>query len=215
MSPFLLIPVVTARIICASVQSPIALGVMFFAKTFPGNPNSGPNLSPPIPSVPGTTGAENFDRSLLQEIKDGKPDISLYLAEKGDYLLFQPIFSYKGYATNARERDEVVVPAGDKVVIVHRNRPAEQEFVAKMQNLHSNFIYQEDSQALALKGTDVLKNNWFFLFVDAMNEMKTPVYGFDALKNFRFNTARPSTKIFIAGVNLSPATSSLNSAVRA
>ena len=30
-----------------------------------------------------------------------------------------------------------------------------------------------------------------------MNEMKTPVYGFDALKNFRFNTARPSTKIFI------------------
>jgi non-specific serine/threonine protein kinase len=139
----------------------------------------------------------NFDKSLLQEIKDGKPEISLYLAEKGDYLLFQPIFSYKGYATTARERDEVVVPAGDKVVIVHRNRPAEQEFVAKMQNLHSNFIYQEDTQALALKGTDVLKNNWFFLFVDAMNEMKTPVYGFDALKNFRFNTARPSTKIFI------------------
>lgn len=139
----------------------------------------------------------NFDKTLLQEIKDGKPDISLYLSEKGDYLLFQPIFSYKGYATTARERDEVVVPAGDKVIIVHRNRPAEQEFIAKMQNLHSNFIYQDDTQALALKGTDVLKNNWFFLFVDAMNEMKTPVYGFDALKNFRFNTARPSTKIFI------------------
>src|SRR5688572_3319177 len=139
----------------------------------------------------------HFDKSLLQEIKDGKPEISLYLAEKGDYLLFQPVFSYKGYATTARERDEVVVPAGDKVIIVHRNRPAEQEFVSKMQNLHSNFIYQEDTQALALKGTDVLKNNWFFLFVDAMNEMKTPVFGFDALKNFRFNTARPSTKIFI------------------
>src|SRR5688572_27193369 len=87
----------------------------------------------------------HFDKSLLQEIKDGKPEISLYLAEKGDYLLFQPVFSYKGYATTARERDEVVVPAGDKVIIVHRNRPAEQEFVSKMQNLHSNFIYQEDT----------------------------------------------------------------------
>jgi non-specific serine/threonine protein kinase len=139
----------------------------------------------------------SFDKTLLQEIKDGKPDISLFLAEKGDYLLFQPVFSYKGFATTAKERDEVVVPAGDKVVIVHRNRTAEQEFITKMQNLHSNFIYQEDAQALALKGTDVLKNNWFFLFVDAMNEMKTPVYGFEALKNFRFNTARPSTKIFI------------------
>jgi non-specific serine/threonine protein kinase len=111
----------------------------------------------------------NFDKSLLQEIKDGKSEISLYLAEKGDYLLFQPIFSYKGYATTARERDEVVVPAGDKVIIVHRNRPVEQEFIAKMQNLHSNFIYQEDTQALALKGVYVLNNNWLFLFFDAMN----------------------------------------------
>src|SRR5207249_3219895 len=52
--------------------------------------------------------------------------------------------------------------------------------------------------ALALKGTDVLRNNWFFLFVDAMNEMKVPVFGFEALKNFRFNTAKPQTKIFIS-----------------
>jgi non-specific serine/threonine protein kinase len=28
--------------------------------------------------------------------------------------------------------------------------------------------------------------------------MKTPVFGFDALKNFRFNTAKPQTKIFIS-----------------
>ena len=49
--------------------------------------------------------------------------------------------------------------------------------------------------SLALRGTDVLKNNWFFLFVDAMKEMKVPVFGFDALKNFRFNTAKPQTKI--------------------
>jgi non-specific serine/threonine protein kinase len=49
-----------------------------------------------------------------------------------------------------------------------------------------------------LKGTDVLKNNWFFLFVDAMEEMKVPVFGFDALKNFRFNTAKPQTKIHIS-----------------
>src|SRR4029079_3785440 len=71
-------------------------------------------------------------------------------------------------------------------------------FINKLQNLHSNFIYQEDTHALALKGADVLKNNWFFLFVDAMNEMKVPVFGFEALKNFRFNTAKPQTKIFIS-----------------
>ncbi len=139
-----------------------------------------------------------FDKSLVQEIKSGDPEVSLYLQEKGDYLVFQPSFSYKGYETKARDRDEIVVPQGDKIVIVHRDRDAEKVFVDKLNNLHSNFIANEDTGSLALKGTDVLKNNWFFLFVDAMKDMKVPVYGFEALRNFRFNTAKPQTKIFIS-----------------
>jgi hypothetical protein len=140
----------------------------------------------------------DFDKSLVQEIKDGDPEVKLFLIEKGDYLVFQPAYSYKGYETRAKDRDEMVVPQGDKVLIVHRNRQKESEFIQKLQNLHSNFIYNEESATLALKGTDVLKNNWFFLFVDAMKDMKTPVFGFEALKNFRFNTAKPQTKIFIS-----------------
>ncbi len=139
-----------------------------------------------------------FDKSLVQEIKDGNPDVKLFLQEKGDYLVFQPSFSYKGYETRSRDRDEMVIPQGDKVLVVHRNREAENAFIQKLQNLHSNFIYNEESASLALKGTDVLKNNWFFLFVDAMKDMKTPVFGFEALRNFRFNTAKPQTKIFIS-----------------
>ncbi len=140
----------------------------------------------------------DFDKSLIQEIKDGDPEVKLFLIEKGDYLVFQPSFSYKGYETKARDRDEIVVPQGDRVLIVHRNREAENAFIAKLKNLHSSFIVNEENGSLALKGADVLKNNWFFLFVDAMKEMKTPVFGFEALKNFRFNTAKPQTKIFIS-----------------
>jgi non-specific serine/threonine protein kinase len=140
----------------------------------------------------------DFDKSLVQEIKSGEPEVKLFLVEKGDYLVFQPSFSYKGYETKARDRDEMVVPQGNKVMIVHRNREAERAFLEKMRALHSNFIVNEDTTSLALKGADVLKNNWFFLFVDAMKDMKTPVFGFEALKNFRFNTARPQTRIFIS-----------------
>ena len=140
----------------------------------------------------------DFDKSFIQEIKDGDPDVKLFLIEKGDYLVFQPAFSYKGFETKARDRNEIVVPQGDKIVIVHRNREKENAFIQKLQNLHSNFIPNEENGSLALKGTDVLKNNWFFLFVDAMKDMKTPVFGFEALKNFRFNTAKPQTKIFIS-----------------
>lgn len=140
----------------------------------------------------------DFDKQLIEEIKDGDPEVKLFLVEKGDYLIFQPSFSYKGYETRSRDRDEIIVPQGDKVLVVHRNRAVENVFTEKLKNLHSNFIVNEENGSLALKGTDVLKNNWFFLFVDAMNEMKTPVFGFEALKNFRFNTAKPQTKIFIS-----------------
>lgn len=140
----------------------------------------------------------DFDRSLISEVKDGDPDKRLVLQEKGDYLIFQPIFSYKGFETKPGGKDELIVPVDDKVLVVHRNREKENEFIDKLRLLHSNFILADNGQQLALKGTDVLKNNWFFLFVDAMRDMKIPVYGFEALKNFRFNTAKPQTRIHIS-----------------
>jgi non-specific serine/threonine protein kinase len=140
----------------------------------------------------------DFDKNLISEIKDGEPEVKVFLHEKGEYLVFQPIFSYKGFDTKAKDKDEVIIPNGNKVIIVHRNREIESEFIEKLRTLHSNFISFDDGAALALKGAEVLKNNWFFLFVDAMNEAKTPVYGFESLKNFRFNTAKPTTHIYIS-----------------
>lgn len=140
----------------------------------------------------------SFDSSLIKETKEGQPEISVMLIEKGDYLLFQPVFSYKGFNVKAEDKDTIIVPDDDKVVMVKRNKEAENEFIAKLGSLHSQFINQSQNKNLVLKGADVLKNNWFFLFVDAMKEMKVPVYGFEALKNFRFNTAKPSTRIHLS-----------------
>lgn len=139
-----------------------------------------------------------FDKNLITQIKDGQPEKKLMLKEKGDYLVFQPIFSYKGFETKAGEKDDIVIADGEKVLIVHRNKETELDFIAKLEALHSNFIKPEGSNNLVLKGAEVLRNNWFFLFVDAMKEMKVPVLGFEALKNFRFNTAKPQTKIHIS-----------------
>lgn len=139
-----------------------------------------------------------FDNELVREIKSGDPERKILLQEKGDYLLFQPIFTYKGFETNASGKDELVVPDGDKVLLIQRNKEKEAAFIAQLQSLHSQFIQPQGSAGLALRGGDVLKNNWFFLFMDAMQDMKVTVQGFDALKNFRFNTSRPQTKIHIS-----------------
>ena len=139
-----------------------------------------------------------FDKSLVKEIKEDEPDIKIMLIEKGDYLLFQPMYNYNGFVVKEGDKDTVIVPQENKVSIVYRNKETEQNFFNKLAGLHSQFIIQKQSNSLVLKGTDVLKNNWFFLFIDAMKEMKVPVFGFDALKNFRFNTAKPSTQIHLS-----------------
>ncbi|GAA4742051.1 DEAD/DEAH box helicase [Flavisolibacter ginsenosidimutans] len=140
----------------------------------------------------------DFDRSLIGEVKDGEPETKLYLQEKGEYLVFSPVYTYKGFDVKGADKGELIIPNGDKVVVVHRNREAEKAFLHKLEILHSNFVSFDDGAALALKGAEVLKNNWFFLFVDAMKEAKVPVYGYESLKNFRFNTAKPQTHIYIS-----------------
>ena len=139
-----------------------------------------------------------FDKSLVKEIKSGDPEIKLQLQEKGDYLVFQPIFTYKGFETKASDRESITIPDGDKILIINRNKEAEEIFIQKLESLHSLFVRPGETNNLVLKGADVLRNNWFFLFVDAMKEMKIPVFGFEALRNFRFNTARPNTHIHVS-----------------
>ncbi len=139
-----------------------------------------------------------FEKNLIKEVKSGKPDIKLMLLEKGDYLVFQPVFSYKGFEVRQQDKDIITIPDGDKILLIERNKEEENSFFQQLQNLHAQFIKPSENNTLVLKGTDVLRNNWFFLFIDAMKEMQIPVFGFESLKNFRFNTERPQTHIHVS-----------------
>ena len=139
-----------------------------------------------------------FDKALVREVKSGVPDVKIMLQEKGDYLVFQPIYSYKGFDTRPGDKETITILDEDKILIIRRNKIEEEKFLQKIERLHSSFVLQPNTGSLVLKGADVLRNNWFFLFVDAMKDLKVPVFGFEALKNFRFNTARPSTHIHVS-----------------
>lgn len=137
----------------------------------------------------------NIDR---EEVKNVEPQAQIFLKEKGEYLLFEPTFSYNNYTITDTDKDKIIIPQPNKLLIINRNIEAENEFVNKLQSLHSSFIKPNNSNALALRGTEVLKNNWFFLFIDAAKQMNVPVYGFEGLKNYKFNTSRPTTRIHIS-----------------
>ncbi|HRN56859.1 MAG TPA: SWIM zinc finger family protein, partial [Agriterribacter sp.] len=93
-----------------------------------------------------------FSETLVQEVKDGNPEVRVLLQEKGDYLLFVPVFSYKGFETRFNAKDIITLPVNDKVLEIHRNRQAELQFIKKLESLHSNFIHPEGAATLALKG---------------------------------------------------------------
>ena len=140
----------------------------------------------------------HFGNVEKEELNNITPEVSIHLKERGDYLLFQPVFSYQGFEVRAIDKEKIIVPLSDKILMIQRNLETEARIISKIESLHSCFVRPEQSDLLALKGAEVLKNNWFFLFVDAVKDMSIPVFGFEALKNFRFNTAKPSTKIFIS-----------------
>ncbi|MBL7727101.1 MAG: SNF2 helicase associated domain-containing protein, partial [Dinghuibacter sp.] len=139
----------------------------------------------------------NFDKALVREVKEGSPEKKILLQEKGDFLVFVPVFTYKDYEIKNTDKEEIILAEGEQLVIVKRNRTEEQQFIQEIETLHSSFIRPEGAGHLVLRGADVLKNNWFFLFIDRMKELNVPVLGMEILRNFRFNTARPSTRIFI------------------
>ncbi|HEY0298013.1 MAG TPA: DEAD/DEAH box helicase, partial [Arachidicoccus sp.] len=139
----------------------------------------------------------NFSNIAQEYLKDIEPEIRMNLVEKGDYLMFEPVFSYLNHVISAQDNDKIILPQNDKLLIIHRNKEAENLFFQKIQSLHSGFAII-NSNTLALKGTEVLKNNWFFLFIDSLREMNVPVYGFETLKKYKFNTAKPTTLISVS-----------------
>jgi non-specific serine/threonine protein kinase len=138
-----------------------------------------------------------FDESMVREVKGVKPETRLHLQERGDYLMFVPVFNYKDHEARYGEKDTLVLADGDMLTVIHRDTAAENDFVERLSSLHSNFLRKESPFSMNLKGAEVLRNNWFFLFIDAMREMEVPVTGLDVLRNFRFNTAKPRTRIRI------------------
>lgn len=139
-----------------------------------------------------------FDKSLIKEVKEQIPVIQIQLQEKGEYLSFVPVFMYRGYIAPNNTHETITIPSDGNILIIHRQRDIERQFIEELEKLHTNFIRPEGSNTLILKGSEVLKNGWFFLFVETMKEKNISIFGFDTLKNFRFNASRPSTQIRIS-----------------
>jgi len=139
-----------------------------------------------------------FDNSLLAEVDDVVPEYRVFLREVGETFVIQPGFAYHGQEVDWNSDARITVQEGNKVLIIHRNKNAEREFVEKLSTLHTNFSQPNTHNYFFLRAKEALKNNWFFLFFDALKEMNVRVFGFEGLKNFKFSAHKPVTNLQIS-----------------
>lgn len=142
--------------------------------------------------------AVQYDASLLAEVDDIIPECRVYLKEMGETFVIQPAFSYHGHDVEWNDETRITVQEGSKVLVIHRNKEAEDNFVNRIRALHTNFAINSNYNYFFLRAKEALKNNWFFLFFDALKEMDVRVFGFEQLRNFRFSASKPVTNLQIS-----------------
>jgi len=133
-----------------------------------------------------------------EKLRGVKPQLQILLKEDREYLLFEPLFLYNDILVTIDDGQSVIQQKGDKIIILERDLAAERSLIGIIEQLHSGFIRPNEGNVLALKGAEVLRNNWFFLFVDTLKEKQIPIFGSENLKQFKFNTAKPITKLYIS-----------------
>jgi non-specific serine/threonine protein kinase len=139
-----------------------------------------------------------FDNVVQEKLKNIKPTLQIFLRESNDFLFFEPLFVYQNIIVTKDDNTSVIQQEGDKIIILERNFAEERQLMLVIEQLHSGFVRPNEGNVLALKGSEVLKNNWFFLFIDTLRERQIPLFGTESLKQYKFNTAKPATRLYIS-----------------
>lgn len=140
----------------------------------------------------------HFSEELIEHVAQPKPTYRLYLHERDQTLVLQPIFLYGDKEIKPGYFGDVIQPKDGIVSIMKRNESAEREFLDLLQSLHSDIVFNKKEAYFHLPGTAVLTNNWFFRFTELMQEKEVETMGFEGLKNLRVNIHKPQTQIQVS-----------------
>lgn len=143
-----------------------------------------------------------FDESIIERIDRTKPGYRLYLRERDQILVLKPAFVYSGAEIEWGFFGDVIEPQNGIVKIIQRDEASEQEFIQLLRTLHSDMQQNAREHFFYIVSTAVLAQNWFFRFIDEMKEWNVELFGFELLKNLRFNTNKPQTRLSVSsGIN--------------
>ncbi len=140
----------------------------------------------------------HFSEELVEHAELVVPKTLIYLQERENMFIIQPMFDYGGVEITAGLTGDVVQPFKGMVRVTTRNEEAEAEALQQLHTLHSDIQYNKREHYYYLPGNAVLSNNWFLRFTDQVREWGMDLRGLERLKTLRVNTHKPETQISIS-----------------
>jgi superfamily II DNA or RNA helicase len=145
----------------------------------------------------------------------------IYLKEDEAHLMIVPTFAYtldQGFAipavlqsvatedkaleaevvecTRDGRKDRITYDqVNDQITVWERKPEAERPFIEWLEGIHPEFSMQAGSAFFYLPFGEVLKNHWLFQFFEAAKEQGVEIFGFAALKKFKYNPNRPKMQV--------------------
>jgi SNF2 family DNA or RNA helicase len=139
-----------------------------------------------------------FDESLKENISEVEPELKLYLRETDKMMVFKPIFDYAGVEKQWLDTTPAVTAQNGKVVVHERNEATEQTFLTMLRHLHPSMQESRKSHSFLLPANEALKGNWYFSFMEKLEEANVRIVGYENLKQLRINPNKPRTQLQIS-----------------
>lgn len=121
----------------------------------------------------------------------------LYLSELDGFIMFKPVVQYGEHDADPMMPEETIWIDKERGQIVERNPPFEKEFVAWLVSLHPDFEKQKHGSVFFLSPQKMLSDEWFFTFLDQLEEAQVTVYGQKDLQSFKYAFSKPDTTFSI------------------
>lgn len=138
-----------------------------------------------------------FDDNIIERVDKAKLNYRLYARERDKILILKPAFVYNGVQVDWGFQGDVIEPHDGIVKIIKRDEQAEQDYLQMLRNLHSDMKQNTKDHWFYIDSASVLAQNWFFRFIEEMKEWNVELIGLEQLKNLRFNTNKPKTRVTV------------------
>lgn len=137
-----------------------------------------------------------IDQRLDFEIDTPVPSPHLLLEEQGDtFLVLKPRFQYENITLDYEENLEYVKQREGTIKLIKRDKSKEKKFYEFLRFLHPKFSAQRNGSYYTLPFKEVMKDAWFLSMIQQVQDAGYPIYGLQDLKNFRYNTNKPTFEI--------------------